>query len=99
MLTYGHIRLEAAASIHRSSVLHLEASSVLMRHAATIQADNITIEAGLVLMEGEATMDATGRGLRTGPGAGSLDTATHGLGGSHGGYGGGTDPAGAQNGQ
>ena len=91
--------LEADSAIQHPSTLHLAIASILMRHAATLKADNITIDAGLVHMEGEATLDVRGRGLQTGPGAGSLDDENHGMGGSHGGYGGGTNPEGAQNGQ
>ena len=81
--------LEADSLMKHSGTMHLLSSSILMRYASRLEADNITLEAGVVHVEGEARLDVTGRGEQTGPGVGGMSSDGYGLGAGHGGYGGG----------
>lgn len=82
--------MEAKAEIIHETVLDLEVSDLMMRYDSHITADNITIAAGKLHMEGEAKLNTTGRSVVwASPGDGVVDSSGAGVGGSHGGYGGG----------
>jgi hypothetical protein len=82
--------MQAKAEILHDTVLKLEVSDLMMRYDSHITADNITITAGKIHMEGEAKINTTGRSVVwDAPGDGMVDGNGYGVGGSHGGYGGG----------
>lgn len=82
--------MQAITEIIHDTVLKLEVSDLMMRYDSHITADNITIIAGTIHMEGEAKLNTSGRSVVwDSPGDGMVTNGGFGVGGSHGGYGGG----------
>ena len=90
-MIFSRVAMKARALLHHPAHLHLVASEVLMRYASSIEANNITVEAGDIHIEGEARLDTIGRGVShsNSMGPGTVDGQGYGTGGGHGGFGGG----------
>ncbi|WAR26297.1 TENX-like protein [Mya arenaria] len=97
VLGIGRLAMQAEAVIDHDDHFNLESASIHMRFDSLISANQITVTAGEILMEGDAALDVSGRG-----GVGDIPAArgstvmgpanvTAGVGGGHGGYGGGAD--------
>ena len=86
--------MQAGAKINHEDHFNLMASDIVMRFDSEITANQITIEAGSIHQEGEATLDVSSRGGSAEAGdGGTIDEEEHivGIGAGHGGYGGGAD--------
>ena len=85
--------MQAHSKFIHEKYLRLTVSNVMMRYSSQIKAVTINLEIGDVHVEGEATIDCSGRNLEAsgGLGRGEVTSVGHGVGGGHGGYGGGAD--------
>ena len=90
-LGVGQLSLQATSFINHEDHFSLMASDIMMRYASKISANKITIDAGSVHQEGEATLLVTARGREESKGMGDITADGSGLGAGHGGYGGGAD--------
>ncbi|KAH3880016.1 hypothetical protein DPMN_003928 [Dreissena polymorpha] len=96
-LGMGKLAMQANALINHEDFFNMECAYIHMRFSSLISANRINVDAGEILMEGDATFDVSDRGgdgdILSGQGSvvNVSDAQTAGIGGGHGGYGGGAD--------
>jgi len=63
VLGIGRLAMQAESVIDHASHFNLESSNIHMRFASLITADQITVTAGQIHMEGDAALDVTGQSV------------------------------------
>ena len=60
-LKFGVLTMQASSNIDYEDILSLETGALHLKYAATIKANRIVLKTGSMLMEGEATLDISGK--------------------------------------